>query len=160
MSKKEKYPGELGRRSDDLPPKSPVHSVLGAPSEQSDTEYREATHEWLRRHVLREMEGIKLLLEFYKIEESEDQYFHLAMALARNHVPYFMKPARGRGRPKSKLQSLVFLIDGLAKSAKSAGLPQSSVYKTFAEILELEAKTIEREVKRFRGESEQGKKEK
>jgi len=159
MSKKVKYAGKLAARSTDLPPEPPVNSVLGAPSEQSLQEHRKDTNEWIKRQVRRELEGIPLLLKHYEIEESKDHFLHLALAMARDHVPYFMLPALGRGRRKSDLTSLLLLIDGLAKAMKSVGQPQSSVYKTFAEILELEVETVVREVKRFRRESERGTKE-
>jgi len=159
MSKKVKYTGKLADRSTDLPPEPPATSVLGSPSEESVQEHRRDTNEWIKRQLQRELEGIPLLLEHYEIQESKDQFLHLALALARDHVPYFMFPARGRGRRKSNLTSMLLLIDGLAKAMKSAGQPQSFVYKTFAEILGLEVDTVEREVKRFRRDSERGTKE-
>lgn len=159
MAQKPKYTGTLAERSRDVLPDSPAHTVLGAPSESSLEKYRESVGEWTRRQVIREIEGIPLLLDHYKIHDTDDQYLALALALARDHVPFFMKPAPGPGVPKSNLTMLLPLIDGLAKEAKSKGLSQSIVYRTFAEVLELKSVSIQREVKRFRQKSDGGDKE-
>jgi hypothetical protein len=159
MAQKPNYTGKLAERSRDVLPDSPAHTVLGAPGESSLEKYRESVGEWTRRQVIREIEGIPLLLDHYKIDSSETQYLDLALALARDHVPLFMPPASGPGAPKSMLTQLLPLIDGLAKEAKSKGLPQSMVYRTFAEVLELKSVSIQREVKRFRQKSDDEDKE-
>jgi hypothetical protein len=159
MTKSTKYPGVLGQRSNDVVPLQPPDTVLGEPSAQSKREYEEVKRQWVQRQVLREFDGIVRLLEHYQIEDSDDRFFHLALALARDHVPYCMVPAQGRGRKKTT-QTFLPLIDGLAKAAKGAGQPQSVVYEQFAEVLNIEKESVIREVKRFRSENKGGKKKK
>lgn len=159
MASNVKYRGVLGQRSNDMCPTSPPQTVLGPPSQRSKSEHKEATRQWVRNQVLRELDGIVRLLKHYKIEDSEDRFFHLALALAHEHVPYCMVPARGRGRPK-KMQQILPIIDGMARMAKSAGQPQAAVYETFAEILNVKTESIIREVKRFRSRGESGGKRK
>lgn len=156
MSQKTKYPGELGQRSNDVPPLPPPKTPLGEPSEHAMAAYQEERTEWVQRQVLREFDAIMRLLDHYGIEESEDRFLQLAIALAREHVPYCMPPKRGKGRPK-KMQSFLPIIEAMAKAAKAAGQTKSMVYEQFAQILNVKTETVVREVKRFRSESEGGK---
>jgi len=158
MAKKVKYPGVLGRRSDDVAPSPPPHTVLGEPTQESVVEHEKDRAEWVQRQVLREFDGMARLLEHYQIDASEDRFLHLALALARDHVPYNMAPARGRGRPKTT-QQFMPIVDALAGQMKSAGQPQSVVFEQFAQILGVEVETLTREVKRFRSEKRSGEKE-
>lgn len=157
MAKNVKYQGVLGKRSNDMCPLPPAHSVLGAPSQRSKSEHEEAKRQWVLRQVLREVDGIVRLLDHYKIEDSDDRFFHLAVALARDHVPYCMVPVRGRGAPQ-KTKQLLPLIDGMAKMAKSGGHTQQVVYQRFAEMLGVKTESIIRQVKRYRSQNKGGKK--
>ena len=156
MNQKAKYPGVLGQRSSDVLPVPPPKTQLGEPSERAMAKYQKETTEWVQRQVMREIDGIIRLFDYYGIEQSEDRFLHLALALAREHVPYFMPPKRGKGRPK-KTQEFLPIIDVLSKAAKSAGKTQKMVYEQFAQLLEVKTETIIREVKRFRSQSKGGK---
>ena len=158
MTQKVKYPGTLGKRSNDMPPVPPPTTILGEPNAVSKEQYEREKQEWVLRQAIRSFEGIKLLLEHYEIDDTENRYFHLAMALARDHVPHLMEPVRRKGRPTSTLTKLLPAIDATSKMMKQSGRPQSEVYDTFAAMLNVKPETIKREIKRFRQQSDGGEK--
>lgn len=140
-------------------PTPPVTSFLGEPSQESMEKYKKETREWILQRLLRDSNGLKMLLRHYEIDESSSaKYQLLSLALAREHVPYFMPPSRGPGAPP-KMQSILPYISIMTDKALSMGLSKDSVYAMWAKILDVEKKTVQREVKRYDA-AEAGKKRK
>ena len=130
-------------------PTPPGTSVLGEPSQESMEKYKKETWEWISQRFLRDLNGFKMLLRHYGIDESSSaKYQLLSLALARAHVPYLMLPSRGRGAP-SMTRSILPFISIAADKAHSMGLTKDSVYATWADMLGIKKTTVQREVRRY-----------
>lgn len=98
-------------------------------------------------------EGIDLLKRHYKVTATEPTAVAVALSwhLMRAHVPYFMPPARRRGRPKS-LKAVFPLVRALLMGQREGGVSKApgEILEFFAnELGDVTPETLEREFRRW-----------
>lgn len=142
--KPKKYPGELGRKSFRGKLYAPL---LGLPANATTSESRSALADYILDEECRLLDG---LLSHYKIDISrEEQWFQLALALARAHVPAFSFTATRRpGRPSKNLNYLAKFIRQPAKKGRPPDVDRIEHLKFLVSFV---AKTMIQEKLRGRG---------
>jgi hypothetical protein len=151
--KRVQYTGALAQVSHDFPPAPLLAGTAllldAAASAEADRTYRDKKRTWALGQVLHALEGLDLLFSHYKIEPKLENHVLLILALARDHVPYFMPPRKPRGRPRTT-STVVPVVSKVAERAASLGLTQARIFEIAARGCEVDVESIVREVKRHR----------
>ncbi|MEX0734552.1 MAG: hypothetical protein WD944_06465 [Steroidobacteraceae bacterium] len=107
-AKPAKYKGELARPGAPVSPTTSKAEELFMPV--PDDAKERALKEYVAKIVAYELGGLALLIKHYEIEELDPvmRFFELALALARDHVPYF-QAERDRPGPKADAARIAVL---------------------------------------------------
>lgn len=111
MSVSKKYTGPLSV------PSKPDQTLQKRAAEFTDVRTQEDAAALLEKFAAErdahESAGLDLLCEYYAISGADrgDRFRHLALALARDHVPYFHVPHKTRGRKSGVKKAILLEID-------------------------------------------------